>query len=274
MTNPQDPQNPYGDSPQDPGNPQNPYGEPLVPQPPAGQPAPPPQYGQPPAQPPAPPQYGQPQYGQPQYGQPQAPYGQPGQPYPGVPVTPQPSKAMAITSLLLSFIGCTVIAGIVSIVLAIVVLRRGKDGQDHGKSFAIAGLIISVLSILLVVGLVVFGAAVGSSLRDVNDLKTGDCVNINGLEGDEETFDSLEDVDCSEAHDAEVLATVKLTADQASAYPETGGSELCNTANPVEEQPTGDNLEFLFLTDLEEPKTGDTVACLVRATDGKLTGRV
>lgn len=268
MTNPQDPQNPYGDSPQDPGNPQNPYGET-----PAGQPATPPEYAPPPAQPTyGQPQYGAPQYGQPQYGQPQ--YGAP-QPYPGGPATDRPSKGMAIASLLLSLIGCTIIAGIASIVLAVIVLRRGKDGRDHGKGFAIAGLIISILSILLTVALVVLGVVAGSTMKDVNDLKTGDCVNINGLEGSEETFDSLEDVDCAEAHDAEVLATVKLTADQASNYETTGGSDLCNAALPLEEQPTADNLEYLFLTDLQEPKTGDTLACLVQAADGtKLTGRV
>jgi hypothetical protein len=268
MTNPQDPQQPYGDSPQDPGNPQNPYGEPPTPQPPAVQP--------PAVQPPAvqPPPYGQPQYGQPQYGQPQAPYGQPGQPFPAAPMTPQPSKGMAITSLVLSFIGCTVIAGIVSIVLAVVVLRKSKDGQDHGKGFAIAGLIISILSILLVVALVVLGVVAGSTTKNVNDLTTGDCININGLKGDEETFDSLEAAECAKEHDAEVLATVKLTSDQASVYPETGGSDLCNTALPIEERPTSDNLEFLFLTDLEKPKSGDTVACLVRSADGsKLTGK-
>jgi hypothetical protein len=260
MTNPQDPQQPYGDSPQDPGNPQNPYGEPPAAQPPPyGQP----QYGQP--------QYAQPQHGQPQYGQPA--YPQPGQPYPGAPMTQQPSKGMAITSLVLSFIGCTIVAGIVSIVLAVIVLRRGKDGRDHGKGFAIAGLIISVLSILLMVALIVFGVVVGSSLRDVNDLKTGDCVNINGFKDEE--FSSLESVECAEKHDAEVLATITLNASQVEGYDETRGSDLCNAALPLEDRPTSENLELLFLTDLKVPKSGDTLACLARATDGsKLTGKV
>ena len=272
MTNPQDPQQPFGDSPQDAGNPQNPYGEPPAAQPPA------PQYGQPqPTEPqPSQPQYGQPQYGQPQYGQPQPgqpAYPQPGQPYPGGAANQQPSKGMAIASLLLSLIGCTIIAGIASIVLAVMVLRKGKDGRDHGKGFAIAGLIISTLSILAVVGLIAFGVVLGSSLKDVNDLKTGDCVNINGFENEE--FDSLEIKECSEPHDAEVLATVELTADQASAYDETGGSDLCNAALPTEELADAENLELLFLTDLAEPKTGDTLACLVRNADGsKLTGKL
>lgn len=265
MTNPQDPQQPYGDSPQDPGNPQNPYGEPPAAQPPA---APPPAQ---PAQP-APPDYGQPQYGQPQYGQPA--YPQPGQPFPGgAAPTQQPSKGMAIASLLLSLIGCTIIAGIVSIVLAVMVLRKGKDGRDHGKGFAIAGLIISTLSILAMVALVAFGVVLGSSLKDVNDLKTGQCVNINGFEGEE--FSSLEIIECAEEHDAEVLATIKLTADQTSGYDDTRGSDLCNEALPVDDRPTGEGLELLFLTDLEKPETGDTLACLVRAADGsKLTGKV
>lgn len=242
MTNPQDPQQPYGDSPQDPGNPQNPYGESPASQPPA-------------TPPPAP------QYGQPQYGQPAAPqYG-------------QPSKGMAIASLVLSLIGCTIIAGIVSIVLAVMVLRKGKDGRDHGKGFAIAGLIISTLSILVMVALIAFGVVLGSSLKDVNDLKTGQCVNINGFEGEE--FSSLEIKECAEEHDAEVLATIKLTADQTSGYDDTRGSDLCNEALPVDDRPTGEGLELLFLTDLAKPETGDTLACLVRNADGsKLTGKV
>ena len=261
MTNPQDPQQPHGDSPQDPGNPQNPYGDP-----PASSPAAQPDYGQPA---PAQPAYGQPQYGAPQYGQTQ--YGTP-QPFPSGPATDRPSKGMAIASLVLSLIGCTIIAGIVSIVLAVIVLRRGKDGRDHGKGFAIAGLIISVLSILLTVALVVLGVVAGSSLKDVNDLKTGDCVNINGLKDEE--FESLETVECAKEHDAEVLGTVKLSEAQAADYEDTSGSDLCSAAVPVDKQPTGDNLEFLFLTDRSEPEAGDTLACLVRAIDGKLTGRV
>ena len=270
MSNPQDPQQPFGDSPQDPGNPQNPYGEPPATEPPAGQPPAAPQYGQQPV----PPQYGQPQYGQPQYGQPQPGYPQPGQqPYPGGAAVQQPSKGMAIASLLLSLIACTIIAGIVSIVLGVIVLRKGKDGRDHGKGFAIAGLIISTLSILAMVALVVFGVVVGSSLKDVNDLKTGDCVNINGF--NDEEFDSLEIKECSEEHDAEVLATVKLSADQASGYDETRGSDLCNEALPTEELPAADNRELLFLTDLAEPKSGDTLACVAQAADGsKLTGKL
>src|SRR5690242_11570050 len=60
-----DPNQPYGQPPQQPqqpyGQPQQPYGQP---QPPYGQPQQPP-YGQPP--------YGQPPYGQPPYGQPSMP---------------------------------------------------------------------------------------------------------------------------------------------------------------------------------------------------------
>src|SRR3712207_9429095 len=84
-----------------------------------------------------------------------------------------------------------------------------------------------LLSILLMVGLIVLGVVAGTTLKDVNDLKTGDCVNINGLKDEE--FESVETVECAEEHDAEVLATVKLSEAQAARSEERRVGKECRS---------------------------------------------
>jgi uncharacterized protein DUF4190 len=300
------PQNPGGDAPQDP---QNPYGSPPPPPPstppstpppstppstpppsdPAAPPADPsapvtpvppaPPYGTPaaPAEPAPPPVYGQPAYGQPAYGQPA--YGQPGGP--GQPpftqyAAPQPEQAgkgMAIAALVVSFFGCTCIGALVAIPLAIVVLVRGKDGRNHGKGLAIAALIISILSLLAGIGLAVAVNYVGQ-FKDVNDLKTGQCITAKGLTDDDaESVTEIKTVSCSSKHDGEILTTQKLTADEAASY---GDTDLCG---PALEAAGKSELvtEDITVTALAaaDPSKGDNVACVAYHADGsKLTGKL
>jgi Domain of unknown function (DUF4190) len=137
------------------GNPPPPYGQPQWqppgPPPPSGQqpypPAPP--YGQQPygQQPYGQQQYGQQPYGQQQYGQqpygqqPYPPYGQyPGQGY------PQPSggtNGLAIASLVLAFF-----CSLAGLVCGIIALNQIRDRNQEGRGIAIAGIIISCLSIV------------------------------------------------------------------------------------------------------------------------------
>lgn len=234
MTNPQDPQNPYGDSPQ---------------------------------------------YGAPQYGTPEAPMA--GQSYPqGYPVGPgvdQPSKGMAVTSLVLSVIGCTIIAGIVSIVLAVIVLRRGRDGRDHGKGFAIAGLVISILSVLGSIAFIALVAVGVNNLTTVNELDAGDCITAKGLAGEGDTVTDIEKIACSSPHDGEVLTASELTVAQAEAYDNESSLQLCIDALAAAGKSavvTGD-VNVIGLTQTLEPDPGDTLACVAFNADGsKLTGKL
>ena len=121
------------------------------------QPPPSPQYGQ---QPPAP--YGQqppPPYGQ----QPPSPYGQQPVPqygpggYAPAPATDQ----MAIISLIVSIGGLVLAcppAGIVSLILGLRSLRKIKESGDTigGRGLAIAGIAISALDILIMLGIIAF----------------------------------------------------------------------------------------------------------------------
>ena len=63
---------------------------------------------------------------------------------------------MAITSLALSLLFCVpFVAAIASIVLGVIVLGRSKDGRDHGRGMAIAGIVISTVVMLATVALLV-----------------------------------------------------------------------------------------------------------------------
>ena len=108
----------------------------------------------------------------------------------------EPSKGMAITALILSFICCLDVVGII---LAIVVLIRSRDGRNHGKGLAIAALIISVITLLIAVvgGYAIYDYA--KDLKDVESLKAGDCFTAKGLTDESETgVTEIRSVGCSE----------------------------------------------------------------------------
>ncbi|GHJ57874.1 hypothetical protein NOK12_03930 [Nocardioides sp. OK12] len=232
-----------------------------------GQPGPSP-YGEPPAQPP---------YAQ---GYPPPPTHQPyGQPFPGGGDPRQegpPSKALAITSLVLSFLICVpFVAAIVSIVLGVIVLGRSKDGRAHGRGMAIAGIVISSLVMLAtVVGIglaVVFGL---NTFKDVNDLAVGDCIsaeNLVGADVEEEGFGFITIEDCTDEHDAEVVGTLTLNAEQAAAYADSPVAEICQSLvldDPDLVELVGPGIDLLTITDSAEPVAGDTVACVLYNADG------
>jgi hypothetical protein len=144
------------------GNPPPPYGQPPNGQPQWPPPAPPPgqPQWQPPGQqqyPPAPPYgqqpYGQQPYGQQPYGQQpygQQPYGQqpypPSGQYPGYGGYPQPSggtNGLAIASLVLAFF-----CSLAGLICGIIALNQIRDRNQEGRGLAIAGIVISCLSIV------------------------------------------------------------------------------------------------------------------------------
>ena len=236
-----------------PAAPVNPYETPAAPPPP-----PAPAYGTP-----------APQYGTPQYGAAQPPYpGAPGS-FPGGPVNTEPSKAMAITALVSSLLCCTPLG----FVLALVVLARSKDGQNHGKGLAIAALVISVLfSIGIAGGVYGLTQVDWDDLNPVSSLSQGDCFNADGLDDEDADFVSgISEVSCSKAHDAEVLASTDFTADQAEAY--KLDNSLCEELVSAAGYTAADGLGLTSLTVNEEPNAGDRLACVVYNIDGsKLTG--
>ena len=268
---PQDPaqpmagQQPPSDAPPPP--PVNPYEQqPVTPDPAAppayGQPAPP-AYDQPAYDQPAPPAYGQPQYSQPAYGQPAMAAGS----YPGAPVETEPSKAMAITSLVLSLLCCFPIG----LILAIVVLVRSRDGRNHGKGLAIGAVAASIVSaIVLTAGIIVLSQVDWDDLLPVEQLKTGECLNASNLANDDADFvEDIEEVTCAGPHDAEVLVTKTLTQDDAKGY-DPASSTLCTdliTENGLVDK-IGPDVGYFGLTTDSAPNAGDKLVCIAYKLDG------
>ncbi len=110
---------------------------------------------------------GQQQYTQPGYGQaPQQPYGQ--QPY-GQPYAQQPAaypqdrwNGMAIAGFVCSFI-----FSIVGLVLSIIGYNQTKKTGEKGKELALAGIIISGLSIVMTIVMIIACVVIGVSVAGV-----------------------------------------------------------------------------------------------------------
>lgn len=147
------------------------------------------------------------------------------------PEDPQTSRKMAGWALGLCCVPCllTLIAGVA---LAIKVLGRGRDGQDHGRTMAIVALCVAGLWLVVGVG----GWAVSQALKPDRDgdgslaeasdvsgeqLRVGDCLDLPA-EGEVE---SVSAVPCSEPHEAEVYAAFELPAGR---YP--GDAEVVRLA--------------------------------------------
>lgn len=190
--------------------PENPWNEPQHPAPPGPPPAPHQGYGTPYGQSP----YGAQPYGGQPYGTP-SPYGMP----PAVPKT----NGLAIASLVTGIICCVPPLGLV---LGLVALSQIRKRGDAGKGMAVAGIVLSSLSVVLVlVGILTggltafkegFERGAGGSGQSVEDLRTGQCFDTpdGSLEG---TTYNVEVVDCAKPHDGEVFGTFDL-ADSAE-YP-------------------------------------------------------
>lgn len=110
---------------------------------------------------------GQQPYTQPAYGQaPQQPYGQ--QPY-GQPYAQQPAaypqdrwNGMAIAGFVCSFL-----FSIVGLVLSIIGYNQTKKTGEKGKELAVAGIIISGLSIVMTIVMIIAFVAIGVSVLGV-----------------------------------------------------------------------------------------------------------
>ena len=251
-----------------PDGPPNPYGTPEGQ--PEGQPGSTP-YGAP-QQPPQPPNpYGAPQ--QPYGAAPAQPYGgAPGQPYGGAfpagpgGAEPPKGKGMAIAALVLALIPCG-LTTLISLVLAIVVLAK-KGG---GKGLAIAAIVIDLLVFIVLIGLVVAGVLLGG--ESVDSLKEGQCVTAKGLNGNtDESVSQIKIVGCSTKHDGQVLATVKLSSDDASSFGDETANTLCEEAIGFSDEElvtfVTEGYNYIGLTQSTDPSAGDKLACIAFAEDG------
>ena len=146
-----------------PQDPNDPFAAPTPPETP--NPAPPPPYGAPPP----PPGYGPPPPG---YGPPPPGYGAPPPGY-GAPLgyqAPRGTNTLAIISLVGAFL-CTP----VGLICGIIALNQIKRTGEQGRGLAIAGIVVSALSVVAVIGLFTLGAVVSSHCSETVNGVTSSC---------------------------------------------------------------------------------------------------
>ncbi|MFF8374664.1 DUF4190 domain-containing protein [Streptomyces sp. NPDC015661] len=148
---------------------------------------------------------------------PYTPYGQPG----AVPYGQPPRRStngLAVGSLVSGIVCCLPPLGLV---LGLVALPQIKKKDQTGKGLAIAGIVLSALSsLLLVVGLATggIGSAWNGFKKGVDEaagartpfqLRTGQCFSGDGKLEDYTT--DIKIVDCDRPHDGEVAGDFKVT---------------------------------------------------------------
>ncbi|CAL9305128.1 DUF4190 domain-containing protein [Streptomyces sp. SudanB25_2051] len=219
----------------------------------------------------------------------------PQQPYPPVPPppgAPQPSpttSGLAIASLITGIVCLVPPLGLVLGAFALASIKR--KGQN-GKGLAIAGMILSLISTLLVAAGFATGAFkdFADGARKVQEevastdsafaLRTGDCFNQPGGAVSEKEVMTVKSVDCAKPHDAEVTGSFKL-AD--GAYPgvpaiEKQAEDRCLTISEqysLDSWAVPENAVTFYYHPTEDSwklQKDRTVTCAFAAEKGKLTG--
>ncbi|AIY18397.1 DUF4190 domain-containing protein [Pimelobacter simplex] len=211
-------------------------------------------------------------YGAPQGGG----YGPPsGSGYPGAPggydaTPPKKTDGVSVASFVLSLLCCT---GLIGLILGFIGLSRTKGGQRKGRGFAIAGIALGLVSVLVGVGLVV-AVSTGLFGTPINDLKDGQCITGNGLDKSaDEGVSGIKVVKCDEDHDAQVIATKKLSSSEAKAYDFGDQQQIVEHCSPMldagEASLIIDPKYFVIaLTQDKKPSSGDKVVCVLTLADG------
>ncbi|WP_326652339.1 MULTISPECIES: DUF4190 domain-containing protein [unclassified Streptomyces] len=211
------------------------------------------------------------------------------QPYPQYARRPS-VNGLSVASLVLGIVCCLPPLGLV---LGLIALSQIKRKGQRGKGMAVAGIVLSSISTLLV--LVAFatggigdawdgfrkGMDEASRSRSTLDLHKGDCFNVPGDELERETA-SVRVVDCAKEHDAEVTGAFKLGKSDAwpgEAAVEPVAEKRCteiNNAYAANAPAVPDSAEtYYYMPSRRSWRLGDrTVTCTFAVTEGKLKGSV
>lgn len=210
--------------------------------------------------------YGQNPYGQPQQPAQPQPYGGGGgygpPPGGGTPggfgSQPPKTDGVSVASFILSLLCCT---GLIGLILGFVGLSRTKGGQRKGRGFAIAGVVLGIGSVLLGIGAAIFFVFLANTVVTPDNAEVGQCVNV---ETEDDTV-FLYKKDCSDSHDAEIVAVVDVTEENRD---DIGASMagFCITAIAEDDQdavtPYLDDLDAV-IEDPNNVDVGDTLVCYV-----------
>ncbi|MER0448042.1 DUF4190 domain-containing protein [Streptomyces sp. Edi4] len=138
-----------------------------------------------------------------------------------------PMSGLAIASLVTGIVSCVPPLGLILGAFALGKIKR--EGQ-RGKGMAVAGMVLSTISVVLVVVSIVTGGLADSwagfkegwnssvGTRSTLDLRKGDCFNVPGGKLEREVV-SVQVVPCSDRHDGEVSGSFRLSG--GDTYPGT-----------------------------------------------------
>lgn len=185
-----------------------------------------------------------------------------GAPYGGFPggSEPQPPKTdgVSIASFVLSLLCCT---GLIGLILGFVGLKRTKGGQRKGRGFAIAGIVLGVLSLFVVAGVVVFGVFIAKNVVTPGNAEVGQCVDVS----DDDDTVVFYKKKCTEDHDAEIVGVQKVTDDNIKEL-KSSLAGYCATVVPAEDLAKLTEYSSGFKAVIEDPddvSVGDHLVCYV-----------
>ncbi|MFF3324655.1 DUF4190 domain-containing protein [Streptomyces sp. NPDC002889] len=152
------------------------------------------------------------------------------QPYPQYPQR-TPVNGLAITALVVGLVCCVPPLGLI---LGLIALRQIRRKGERGKGMAVAGVILSSISTLLVLVFLLSGGGAkvwedvregmreASHTRSTLDLRKGDCFNVPGADLEREVT-GVEVVDCAQPHEGEISGT--FTLKKSDTWPGAGEAE-------------------------------------------------
>ncbi|OEJ97951.1 hypothetical protein J116_008925 [Streptomyces thermolilacinus SPC6] len=211
-------------------------------------------------------------------------------PPPGAPRPAATTSGLAIASLVT---GVVCLVPPLGLVLGAIALASIKRKGQSGKGLAVAGMVLSLISTLLVA----VGFATGA-FKDLADgarkvredvastnsafsLRTGDCFNQPGGAVTEKEVMTVKSVDCAKPHDAEVTGAFQLSGD--GAFPglpaiERQADERCMKIGEqysLDSWAVPDNAVTYYYLPTEQSwreLKDRTVTCAFAAEKGTLTG--
>lgn len=165
----------------------------------------------------------------------------------------------------------TCCAGPVGIGLGIAGIVRTRNGQRRGRWAAVTGVVLGIVGTLALIAAVVGMTIVGTKIVFEEDARVGQCVNT-GFLGSE--TDDLWKADCSEEHDAEVVAVRVATAGMEADYDAgTPIAEICApfVDDAYTELAADDTYRMDFATDAfdDDVTEGDWLVCYLERADGE-----
>ena len=219
-------------------------------------------YGQPYGQQPYGQQYGQQGYGQQPYGQQQG-YGQQYAAWQGGNDAKRGTNGTSIAAFVLNLTPCGLI--VPGWVCAAIGLRQIRRDGTKGRWMAITAI---VLGFVWLAAYVAGGFGIKylvDQFITVDSAEVGQCVNTD--ENDNEV--SLMKRDCTESHDAEIVAVGTLTADHMATLLQ-GEQTFCESVYEGDADLEG--YRWQAIAEDVPPQQGDRFVCLVQNNDGsKLT---